>query len=195
MSNEELNANQRLAQKHIREVEKKKESLGQEFYGYGKDGAGASGFDFGHMVSFKRSWHEPVFYHSLNAAGFFGGGYGLYYFFAYPVRSKGQHVLEMIRRTLMGSLYAYPFCMGTAWYLSSRSKKAENETLRNRGDTWRKVCCLLPPSTFEAFFFLTQPRVKTQEYLAEGGETMSVPPGGAANFGIPESQVHDFPKK
>eukprot|EP00754_Rhynchopus_humris_P035166 Rhum_TRINITY_DN16732_c1_g1::Rhum_TRINITY_DN16732_c1_g1_i1::g.164218::m.164218 len=172
MSNEEASANQRLAEKHIREVETKKAALGQEFYGYGKEGSGtASGFDFGHMVSFKRSWHEPVFYHSLNAAGFFGGGYGLYYFFAYPVRSKGQHVLEMVRRTLMGSLYAYPFCMGAAWWLSSRSKKSQDANLRNRGDTWRK------------------------EYLSEGGQTMSAPPGGAANAGIPEEQVHAFPKK
>ena len=122
-------------------MDAKKEELGQEYYGYGAEGSGGTkGFDFHYMTSRERSWNHPVMYHGTNAAACCGGGYGLYFFFAKPVHNKAFHLVEMLRRTCVGTLYSFPFCMGIAHYVRTQADAQHKHNINHQLDQDRKVC-------------------------------------------------------
>eukprot|EP01061_Rhynchopus_euleeides_P030724 TRINITY_DN5099_c2_g1_i2.p1 TRINITY_DN5099_c2_g1~~TRINITY_DN5099_c2_g1_i2.p1 ORF type:complete len:200 (+),score=38.81 TRINITY_DN5099_c2_g1_i2:46-600(+) len=131
----------------------KKDEMGPAYYGFGGNKSDSTkGFDFKHMTSRQRAWNDPVLYHGSNAAVTMGGLYGLYFFFMHPVHNKLYHVAEMTRRTVVGSLYSFPLCLGVAWYVRQKAILENKQKMQNSGDAARK------------------------EFLALGGRTMSTPP-------------------
>eukprot|EP01062_Namystynia_karyoxenos_P081077 TRINITY_DN8844_c0_g1_i1.p1 TRINITY_DN8844_c0_g1~~TRINITY_DN8844_c0_g1_i1.p1 ORF type:complete len:218 (+),score=42.79 TRINITY_DN8844_c0_g1_i1:89-655(+) len=153
---------QQEAERKIDALEQKQIALGADFYGLG---GGTDGFDFHSRYALRSVWKNPLFSSTVNIASMMGAMHGLYFFFRKPVVSKPVHILEMIRRTGMGALYALPASFALCYVVQEKQREERLQQQRERNHDVRS------------------------QYFQSGGQPMAAPPDvglpGGAPVGVP----------